>query len=76
MVDDIETDEIDIEEETDEIPFVEFDISVSPADPTLELLANKVQQKDIIIPFYQRKYVWKIEQASKLIESLAFIPFA
>jgi hypothetical protein len=57
------------EQENDEAPFVEFDISVSPADPTLELLANKVVQGDIIVPFYQRKYVWKMEQASKLIES-------
>lgn len=62
-------DELKTEEEGDETPFVEFDISVSPADPTLELLANKVQQGDIIVPFYQRKYVWKIEQASRLIES-------
>lgn len=62
-------DELQTEEENDETPFVEFDINVSPADPTLELLANKVRDKDIIVPFYQRKYVWKIEQASKLIES-------
>jgi Protein of unknown function DUF262 len=61
--------ELKTEEESEEIPFVEFDISVTPADPTLELLANKVEQKDIIVPFYQRKYVWKIEQASRLIES-------
>jgi uncharacterized protein with ParB-like and HNH nuclease domain len=62
-------DELMLEEEVDDSPFVEFDISVSPADPTLELLANKVAQGDIIVPFYQRKYVWKIEQASRLIES-------
>lgn len=62
-------DELLVEEESDEPPFVEFDISVSPADPTLELLASKVAQDEIIIPFYQRKYVWKIEQASRLIES-------
>ncbi|MDE8347984.1 MAG: DUF262 domain-containing protein [Acidocella sp.] len=69
MTDQPEEDELKTEEEIDDTPFVEFDISVSPADPTLELLANKVQQKDIIVPFYQRKYVWKIEQASRLIES-------
>lgn len=60
---------VDTEEEIDETPFVEFDISVSPADPTLELLVNQIIRDDIIIPFYQRNYVWKIEQASKLIES-------
>lgn len=64
-----ENEELVTEEEIDDPPFVEFDIAVAPADPTLELLANKVEQGDIIIPFYQRKYVWKIEQASKLIES-------
>jgi hypothetical protein len=61
--------DLDVEEEADETPFVEFDISVSPADPTLELLASKVANGEIIVPFYQRKYVWKIEQASRLIES-------
>ncbi|TJZ92496.1 DUF262 domain-containing protein [Paracoccus gahaiensis] len=69
MTDLTEGDELATEEENDETPFVEFDISVAPADPTLELLANKIQAGDIIVPFYQRKYVWKIEQASKLIES-------
>lgn len=61
--------EIELEAENDEAPFVEFDISVAPADPTLEILAKKVEQQEIIIPFYQRKYVWKLEQASRLIES-------
>ncbi len=65
----IEMDNFDTEDELDEVPFVEFDISVSPSDPTLELLANQVNRGDIIIPFYQRRYVWKIEQASRLIES-------
>ncbi len=62
-------DEILMEEESDDTPFVEFDISVSPSDPTLELLVNQINRKDIVIPFYQRRYVWKIEQASRLIES-------
>ena len=38
MVDTVSTDDEDIlstEEEQDEVPFVEFDISVSPSDPTL-----------------------------------------
>ncbi|MBK9562682.1 MAG: DUF262 domain-containing protein, partial [Micavibrio sp.] len=60
---------LEVEEENDEAPYVEFDISVAPSDPTLELLAQQLGKSDIIIPFYQRKYVWKIEQASRLIES-------
>lgn len=66
---DIQNTDMQIEEEDDEEPYVEFDISVSPSDPTLELLSQHIDSKDIIVPFYQRKYVWKIEQASKLIES-------
>ncbi|MDX2143066.1 MAG: DUF262 domain-containing protein [Rhodospirillaceae bacterium] len=61
--------DFETEHESDDTPFVEFDISVSPSDPPLELLAAQVGRGDIIIPFYQRRYVWKIEQASKLIES-------
>lgn len=61
--------ELDVEDENDEVPFVEFDITVSPSDPSLELLVTQINREDIIIPFYQRRYVWKIEQASKLIES-------
>ena len=57
MADPMEEEELKTEEENDETPFVEFDISVSPADPTLELLANNVQRGDIKIPFYQKKYV-------------------
>lgn len=64
-----ELDELDVEQEIDEAPLVEFEISVVPADPTLELLTQQIEREDIIIPFYQRRYVWKIEQASKLIES-------
>jgi uncharacterized protein with ParB-like and HNH nuclease domain len=61
--------ELETEVENDDVPYVEYDISVSPSDPSLELLANQITREDIVIPFYQRKYVWKIEQASKLIES-------
>jgi hypothetical protein len=66
---DDDTSDFDVEDEGDEVPFVEFDISVSPSDPSLELLAQQIGRGDIIIPFYQRKYVWKIEQASRLVES-------
>jgi hypothetical protein len=64
-----EYDTLNVTEEDDEIPYVEFDISVSPSDPSLELLSDQVNRGDIVVPFYQRRYVWKIEQASRLIES-------
>ena len=69
MTEDNDAEELIIEEEVDEEPFVEFDISATPSDSSLELLSQKIVAGEIIIPFYQRKFVWKIEQASKLIES-------
>tara|TARA_B100000965_G_scaffold114772_1_gene94706 strand:+ start:373 stop:1455 length:1083 start_codon:yes stop_codon:yes gene_type:complete len=66
---DVNGDELDTEEEQDDVPYVEYDISISPSDNSLELLATQIDREDIIIPFYQRKFVWKIEQASRLIES-------
>ncbi len=66
---DINGDELNTEEEQDDVPYVEYDISISPSDNSLELLSSQIARDDIIIPFYQRKFVWKIEQASKLIES-------
>lgn len=68
MADENDT-ELKLVDEIDEVPYVEYDISVSPSDPSLELLSQQISRNDIIIPFYQRKYVWKIEQASRLIES-------
>ena len=63
------TGDLKVEEEEDDVPYVEFDISVSPSDPQLQTISRQLADDDIIIPFYQRKYVWKVEQASRLIES-------
>lgn len=57
------------EDNSDETPDVQFDLVVTPSDPPLEVLARQLQEGDLIVPFYQRKYVWNIEQASRLIES-------
>lgn len=59
---------IDSETETST---VEFNIVVTATDWSLEQLANKFKSKDIIIPDYQRKFVWDIRRASTLIESFA-----
>lgn len=39
------------------------------ADYTIQVLYQKLKDKSIIIPKFQRNYVWKLPQASKLIES-------
>lgn len=46
-----------------------FEIISYGADYTLSVLYEKLSKKEIITPEFQRKFVWKPEQASKLIES-------
>ena len=46
-----------------------FEIISYGADYTLSVLYEKLSKKEIVTPEFQRKFVWKPEQASKLIES-------
>ena len=46
-----------------------YEIVTYPADYTLEGLVSKLRKKQIRIPGFQRKYVWRLPQASRLIES-------
>lgn len=46
-----------------------YEIATYPADFTLDGLYLKWQDEDIVIPKFQRGYVWTQVQASKLIES-------
>lgn len=47
----------------------EYDISTYPADFTLQGLYEKWKNKEIVIPAFQRQFVWTQAQSSKLIES-------
>ena len=46
-----------------------YDLVAYPADFTLEVLHQKMKNRDIAIPPMQRQYVWTQNQASRLIES-------
>jgi hypothetical protein len=46
-----------------------YEIATYPADFTLEVLQTKWDAGDLVIPRFQRKFVWSQAQASKLIES-------
>lgn len=46
-----------------------FHVITYPADFTLEGLVNKYKRGTLQVPGFQRKYVWTIKQASRLIES-------
>ncbi len=52
--------------EGEEEAYVEYDIASYPSDYTIDVLYQMKSRGDIVIPDYQRKYVWKIEQASLL----------
>ena len=68
MNDDIEEIEIDVTAE-DEDSFIRYDIATYPSDLTIQVLKGMWDNDDILIPDFQRNYVWTIKQASLLIES-------
>ena len=61
--------EVQSEEEDKETGVPIYEIVSYPADPTLELLADKMGRGEITIPKFQRGWVRKPVQASRLIES-------
>jgi len=66
---------IDSEKEDQESTPPDYQIATYPADFTLEVLHQKWKANDIVVPEFQREFVWKQAQASKLIESfLAGLP--
>lgn len=65
----IEAEELEVTEEDDDgEAFVTYDIASYPSDLTLGGLADLWKSGDIVIPPFQRKFVWNIKQASLLAE--------
>lgn len=63
-------DEIEIEDEKEEDEAtVSYDIASYPSDYTLSGIAQMWKDGDILIPDYQREFVWSIQQSSLLIDS-------
>ncbi|WP_038168540.1 DUF262 domain-containing protein [Verrucomicrobium sp. BvORR106] len=63
-------DELELEEEQEEETLsVTYDIASYPSDFTLSGISQMWQDSDIVIPDYQREFVWSIRQASLLIDS-------
>lgn len=60
----------DSAEEEEEVALVPYEITSYGADYDVEGLVKRLQRGDIIIPSFQRNYVWTINDASKFIESL------
>jgi hypothetical protein len=65
-------DEIEVEVEEgvdDETVTVHYDIATYPSDFTLAGISQMWNDGDILIPSYQREFVWTIRQSSLLIDS-------
>jgi uncharacterized protein with ParB-like and HNH nuclease domain len=56
--------------EDEVVPAVSYDVTSYGSDPEIEGLVNRIRRGDIIIPPFQRDYVWRQPEASKFIESL------
>jgi hypothetical protein len=49
--------------------YVAYDITAYPSDLTLSVIHEMWEAGDIVVPDFQRNFVWTIQQASLLIES-------
>ncbi len=56
--------------EDDDVPHVSYEVTSYGSDPEVEGLVSRLKRGDIIIPPFQRDYVWRLPEASKFIESL------
>ena len=69
----LDPDEIEIdsteEPEEEEQDTIDYQISSYPSDMTLQVYQSKWKADQLLIPEFQREYVWDQTRASKLIES-------
>ncbi|MDH5545489.1 MAG: DUF262 domain-containing protein [Gammaproteobacteria bacterium] len=70
MVDKFSEEDLTIEEEQEEESVaINYDIASYPSDFTLSGIAQMWKDDDILIPDYQREFVWTMRQSSLLIDS-------
>jgi hypothetical protein len=67
--DEIEIASLKSEEDDSQTALRPYEILSYPADFTLEVLVDKFKKNEIKSPKLQRRYIWPIARASKLIES-------
>lgn len=60
----------DESERDDEVAPTSFDVTSYGSDPEVEGLVRKINRGDILVPPFQRDYVWRQAEASRFIESL------
>ena len=66
-------DNIDDESDADEsVPPLRYDITSFGIDFDVEGLVRRLNDEEVFVPDWQRRFVWTIRQASSFIESLLF----
>lgn len=60
----------DYSDDEEEVGAIDYDLSITPNDFNVLTLFSFIDSGAIVIPGFQRHYVWDITRASKLIESL------
>ncbi|WP_054114116.1 DUF262 domain-containing protein [Marinagarivorans algicola] len=68
--DNLDTEELDIENEDEGYPLNEYQLTTTPNDFNILTIVSFIESKVFKIPSFQRHYVWDLKRASKLIESL------
>lgn len=63
-------DDADVDSEESNDNDVIYEINTYGADFTVDGLVNRFERGDIYQPDFQRKFIWTLEKASKLIESM------
>ncbi|RPI16029.1 MAG: DUF262 domain-containing protein [Ignavibacteriae bacterium] len=68
---DVKVSKKSIQDEIDDevLPF-RYSITSYGADYPVDSIVKRIEDKVIFVPLFQRKFVWKIEEASRFIESL------
>lgn len=61
---------VDEAEHDETVPYVSYDVTSYGSDPEVEVLVQRLRRNDILIPTFQRAYVWSQIEASRFIESL------
>ena len=67
--DEIEIEPIESERTDEDAGQVEYEIASYPADFTLKGLYEKWKAKNMLLPPFQRQFVWTLTQSSRLVES-------
>lgn len=68
----VESDEIQVEDnaqDEDVVGYHDYEIASYPSDYSLKMIASLWEDEELIIPEFQRNFVWTIKQSSLLIES-------